>query len=968
MRRTLPVVLLFTICALLVGRAQSLPPGWTNTDIGSVGASGSASGSGTTVTVRGAGADIWNTADGFHYVYRTLTGDGAIVARVASLDHTHDWAKAGVMMRESLAPDSRHAITLVSARRGLAFQRRVTTGGASTSTGGLAAGAPHWVRLARTGHVFTAQTSADGVSWRTVGTERISMAATIYVGLAVTSHTTATTATSLFEHVALTSGPSAPVTLARQPFLQQVTDRGAIVVWTTFGPSPGEVRYGVPGSTTLTAPASSTFYPASTTNLAYDYYQHEAHLPSLAPSTMYEYQVRVGGVTAFDAGDRFTTAPTSGTGTVRFIAFGDSGTGSVEQRRLAALMEQDTFDLSIHTGDVVYGSVTGVGDASFRTFNDWFFLVYERWLRRSAFFPSLGNHDSRASTQHGFAYLETFVLPPNGGSPQFPDHAERYYSFDYGPVHFVALDSELAFQDPARRAAQIAWLDADLSSTSQPWKVVYFHRTPYSAGTHHGSDLAIRAEFSPLFERHGVQLVLAAHDHLYERTRPWPTTRPAHERVTYVVSGGGGAPVYGAGAAAWTAYSASVHHYVRAAATVCTLSLEGVGLDGRVFDGVTMDRCGGSEPPPPPPPPSGLPSPWTSRDVGTVGQAGTASESGGTFTLFGSGWDVWDRADGFHFASRELTGDGEIVARVATLQAGHHWAKAGVMMRESLSADARHAFMLVAKERGRAFQRRTSRGGISTHTDAGAGSAPQWVRLVRAGSMFSAYRSADGVTWTLVGQETIAMGATIHAGLAFTSHDDASLGTASFDNVRVIDGAPLWQSRDIGSVGRAGSTAEQDGAFVVSGAGADIWNTADGFHYLYRPLAGDGEIIARVASVEGDHHWLKAGVMIRETLSAGSRHAYMLVSRERGLAFQRRAATNGVSTHTDGGAGAAPAWIRLVRSGDVFEAYRSSNGTTWTLVGRETIPMGTNVHVGLAVTSHDTSSLATARFDQVQVR
>jgi regulation of enolase protein 1 (concanavalin A-like superfamily) len=964
MRRTLPAALLFTTCALLVAVAQSLPPGWTNADIGSVGASGSASGSGTTFTLHGAGADIWGTADGFHYVYQPLTGDGAIVARVASLDHTHDWAKAGVMMRESLAPDSRHAITLVSARRGLAFQRRVTTGGASAHTGGLAAGAPHWVRLARSGDVFTAQTSADGVSWRTVGTERISMAATIYVGLAVTSHTTATTAASRFEQVAVTSGPSAPVTLARQPFLQQVTDGSAIVVWTTFEPSPGEVRYGVPGATTLTSPAASTFYPASTTNLAYDYYQHEARLASLAASTTYEYQVRVGGVPAFDAADRFTTAPTSGSGTVRFIAFGDSGTGSVEQRRLAALMEQDTFDLSIHTGDVVYGSVTGVGDATFRTFNDWFFLVYERWLRRSAFFPSLGNHDSRASTQHGFAYLATFVLPPNGGSPQFPDHAERYYSFDYGPVHFIALDSELAFEDPARRAEQLAWLDADLSATSQPWKVAYFHRTPYSAGTHHGSNLAIRAEFSPVFERHGVQLVLAAHDHLYERTKPWPETRPAHERVTYVVSGGGGAPVYPAGVAEWTAYSASRHHYVRAVATACALSLEGVGLDGNVFDGVTMDQCGGSEPPPP----SALPSPWTSRDIGTVGHPGSASESGGTFTLSGSGWDVWDRADGFHFASHELTGDGEVVARVAALQAGHHWAKAGVMMRESLSADARHAFMLVSKERGRAFQRRISPGGISTHTDAGAGAAPQWVRLVRSGSTFSAYRSADGAAWTLVGQETIAMSATIHVGLALTSHDDGALATAAFDNVRVLEEAPLWQSRDIGSVGLAGSAAEQDGAFVVSGAGADIWNTADGFHYLYRPLAGDGEIVARVASVEGSHHWTKAGVMIRETLSAGSRHAYMLVSKERGLAFQRRTTTNGISTHTDGGPGAAPSWVRLVRSGDVFEAYRASNGTTWTLVGRETIALASTVYVGLAVTSHDTGSLATAQFEQVEVR
>ena len=206
------------------------------------------------------------------------------------------------------------------------------------------------------------------------------------------------------------------------------------------------------------------------------------------------------------------------------------------------------------------------------------------------------------SNGNGVAYLDVFSLSRNGASPQYPEHAERYYSFDYGPVHFVALDTEFTFQDVTRRAEQIAWLDADLASTPQPWKIAYFHRSPYSAGGEHGSDLAVRSAFGPLFERHGVQLAISAHEHDYERTRPIREGSTG-SHVTYLVTGGGGGPLYPAGTAAWTAYSASRHHYLRGSADDCTLRVDAIGLDGTTFDSATLGRC--EPPPPPPPPPAG---------------------------------------------------------------------------------------------------------------------------------------------------------------------------------------------------------------------------------------------------------------------------------------------------------------------------------------------------------------------------
>jgi hypothetical protein len=385
---------------------------------------------------------------------------------------------------------------------------------------------------------------------------------------------------------------SAPV---RGPYLQQVSSQSAVVVWTTRVSGSAAVRYATTGRTPVSVAAQTRFFRAADTGLAYDAYQHEARLTGLSASTRYTFDLLLGGVDTTAGQEAFTTAPPTGSGTARFIAFGDSGVGSTQQLQLADRMAADTFDLALHGGDVAYGTSAGLGGASYRQYEDWFFSVYAAWLKARPMFPSMGNHDTERA--FGQAYLDVYVLPENGESPMFPDHAERYYSFDYGPAHFIALDTERAFQDPARRAAQLAWLDADLAATSQPWKVVYFHRSPYSAGTHHGSDLAVRNAFAPLFERHGVDLAISAHEHDYERSIPWREFEPLGEPVVYVVSGGGGGPLHPAGKAAWTARSMSIHHYVKVSISGCTLTGQAIGVTGSVLDSFSIDRCSASAAP-----------------------------------------------------------------------------------------------------------------------------------------------------------------------------------------------------------------------------------------------------------------------------------------------------------------------------------------------------------------------------------
>jgi regulation of enolase protein 1 (concanavalin A-like superfamily) len=137
---------------------------------------------------------------------------------------------------------------------------------------------------------------------------------------------------------------------------------------------------------------------------------------------------------------------------------------------------------------------------------------------------------------------------------------------------------------------------------------------------------------------------------------------------------------------------------------------------------------------------------------------------------------------------------------------------------------------------------------------------------------------------------------------------------------------------------------------------------------VYRPLKGDGTIVARVALVQNVAPWAKAGVMIRNTFDPGSAQAFVLVSAAKGIAFQRRDAQGATSVNTAGSASTAPHWVKLTRRGDTFTAYESTDGTNWTEIEADTIPMAQTIYVGLAVTSHNSSASATCTFDNVRIQ
>ncbi len=247
----------------------ALPANWADGDIGAVGgATGQACYADGTYTVVGAGDDIWNGADAFHYAYQPLIGDGQIVARVTGQFDTNEWAKAGVMIRETLDPGASNAFVALTPNHGADFQYRAGAGNSSTYAGGPAANTPYWVRLARQGNLFTAAVSSDNSSWTVISSATITMTTSAYIGLAVTSHNPRTLNTSTFDNVTLSGGvPSTPTPTATSAstMTPTVTATSTAASTSMSTSTPTSTATSTPTSTATSTPTSTaTSTPTST--------------------------------------------------------------------------------------------------------------------------------------------------------------------------------------------------------------------------------------------------------------------------------------------------------------------------------------------------------------------------------------------------------------------------------------------------------------------------------------------------------------------------------------------------------------------------------------------------------------------------------------------------------------------------------------------------------------------------------
>jgi len=194
----------------------------------------------------------------------------------------------------------------------------------------------------------------------------------------------------------------------------------------------------------------------------------------------------------------------------------------------------------------------------------------------------------------------------------------------------------------------------------------------------------------------------------------------------------------------------------------------------------------------------------------------------GTYTMTGSGADIWGNSDEFHFAYKELSSPGSIIAKVESVDNTDPWAKAGVMIRDSLNADSIHAMMIVSATQGVSFQYRTSAGDSSLSTDIADVNAPQWVKIERdIGGNVTASYSANGSSWTQLESISMNLNATVYIGLVLTSHNTQEMTEAVFSNVSFAGNVSPdpWMNQDIGILSNA---AEQ--MYVVLNDSAVVYN------------------------------------------------------------------------------------------------------------------------------------------------
>lgn len=364
--------------------------------------------------------------------------------------------------------------------------------------------------------------------------------------------------------------PPPPDPFLRAPYVQAVTESTAVVLWQVAGGEDGAVRYragdgpwrGVP-----TARAGRI---------------RRAFLRGLPAGREVDYVVETDGTSVGPL--TFRTPGGRARDTVRVLAFGDSGYGSEAQVRLARRMEARPWDLAIHVGDVAYD------DGSEDAFTERHFRVYRELLGRVPLFPVPGNHDVESA---GGAHYDRAFEWPDG------EKGRRYYSFRWNGVRFVALDTStpdarrsLISSDGHQRRWLRSLLDSSRDDTAVRWLLVYAHHPLFSHGTGlsaHGPERKLRESLSPLFERYGVDLVLAGHEHHYERTRPILAGRSVARGcgpVYLITGGGGGAQTFrGVDPSGPLVARATVdHHFVELRVLPERIDGRAVGLEGTVLD------------------------------------------------------------------------------------------------------------------------------------------------------------------------------------------------------------------------------------------------------------------------------------------------------------------------------------------------------------------------------------------------
>jgi hypothetical protein len=361
-------------------------------------------------------------------------------------------------------------------------------------------------------------------------------------------------------------------------------------------------------------------------------------------------------------------------------------------------------------------------------------------------------------------------------------------------------------------------------------------------------------------------------------------------------------------------------------------------------------------------------------------------ESGAIY-MTGSGRDIWGYNDDFNYMSEPVDGDHTVIVHAGSISSPewHDGSKSGIMFRSTLAPNSAHYSLLL---KGNGYVCPSSRKTTGSHTSGwdcvNVGAPEAWLKVEKRMSTYTSYVGTqevdDGpITWTVVHtKELPGIGDSYNVGLAVKSSRSWSKAQEVIFTDYEVDAyyfpsaAPSTSlmptifvpSTDIGAVGIPGTARQNDddGAYVISASGSDIWGSSDEFHYVHFAHTGDIKAELLVDSFDYVYSWQKGGIMFRETLDAGSKHNSFYTTGSQGVSNQWRGSTNGNSgSNTNNLITTKPIWLQITKVGNVFtSAYKLEGDLEWTVHNEKTIStFADNFFVGIAVTSHRNGQLAT---------
>jgi RHS repeat-associated protein len=736
---------------------------WLDQDIGTVGVTGSGTYANGTFTVQGGGNSIYGTADAFHFVYQPVSGDVTIVARLVSLSGGGTYQSAAVMIRETLTPGSAEANTDYCNNGAgyfyFCFDYRSTTGGSTSNQWGSITSLPYWVKVVRSGNSFSGYVSPNSVDWTQVGTtQTISMATDVYVGLGVTANSTSSLATATFDNVSVNTADSPAPIISSLSATTGAVGSEVLISGSGFGAplvgsqvllneSPVTINVWTDTAISIAIPTGATSGYMSVvaapnmvgSNSIYFTVTSEP-LPSPWLDTDIGAVGTIGSATYLNGQFTVNGAGASIGSTAdafHFVYQPLSGDATI----IARLDDLTGASSGRAAGVMVRETLTAGSKHYFADYNS------------TNFQPGVDYRSTTGGSSTSVAYGGT--TPPgwvklvrSGNSFSAYSSTDRSSWTQMSTTQTITMATNvyvgMAVTSGTINSTSTGTVDnVSVDSTATPAPVI-----SSTSGTTGAVGNQITISGSHFGASQGNSLVTLAG--LAMTINSWSDTS-----ITFTIPTGA--------STGWLVVSVAP------------------GMNDSNFVTFTVTA-------------NPLPSGWLDTDIGSGITSGSAGYNSGSFTINGAG-QLGGTSDSFHYVYQSLSGDGSIVARVATqppnIVGGGYEAVGGLVIRESLNANAISGFTAFIPNTMYMYYR-TSTGGSNTNTYGYPTAAgPYWLRLTRSGSTFAAYWSVDGVYWTQIGSSvSISMATNAYIGMAVNSAITTGLTTGVFDNVTVTAGTP----------------------------------------------------------------------------------------------------------------------------------------------------------------------------------